>query len=706
MISFKYSPGFLTPNWTDDLSQFLSGDYPTVKKNRSLTYYNIPAVFDIEVTSFITESNEKQCCMYAWTFGMQGYSVRGRTWEEFHQLYNAVVDYLELDIKKRLIVYVHNLSYEFQFICKQFNWYKTFATDQRKPLYAITEQGVEFRCSYLLSGYNLATLADNLTKYKVKKLVGDLDYRKLRHTETSLTDTEWSYILNDGVVVMCHIQEEIERTGSILNIPLTKTGYVRELCRAKCIQGKDRWDYVNLMKSLRLEPYQYIMLKLTYSGGFTHANYNYAGKTVKNVHSYDFSSSYPAVMLSEKYPMSPPIYKEVHTMEEFRNYLNNYCCMFTVRFTNIRSTTSFENYISSSRCSFIEHHQCNNGRVAYAGTLVTHITEQDYFIIEQMYEWDTMEIKDFHIFQKDYLPKQFVLAILEMYKDKTTLKGVEGKEVEYLVSKGMLNSSYGMCVTDICKDENEFSGNHWTHKKADINEQVEKYNKNMQRFLYYPWGVWITAYARRNLFDGILEFRDDYVYSDTDSIKVVNIENHKGYIERYNKSVTQKVYSCLDRYGIPHSLSSPKTIKGKSKPIGVWDYEGMYNRFKTLGAKRYMTETNGELSITIAGVGKTAGKKYLQHLSKGNNTKAFELFEDGIEFPAYYEHNGEMLSGCGKLLHTYIDYPMTGELTDYMGNKAPYHEESGIYMENTEYTLSLEYEYKKIISGITFAHLC
>lgn len=706
MTLFKYSPGLVKPNWTDELSQFLAGDYPIVKKSRSLSYYNIPASFDIEVTSFYNDSNEKQATMYAWVFGLQGYAIRGRTWDEFHQLLLAITDYLELSTKKRLIVYVHNLSYEFQFLCRQFEWYKVFATDTRKPLYAITKSGIEFRCSYMLSGYNLETLAKNLTKYKLEKLVGDLDYNLPRHSKTPLTEKEWSYILHDGVVVMCYIQEEIERVGSIAQLPLTKTGYVRELCRNKCLKGEDRWDFIKIMQSLHLTPRDYQQLKCTYSGGFTHANYNYANQIIHNVHSYDFSSSYPSVMLSEQYPMSEPIPVEVHTMSEFNEYLHNFCCMFTVKFTNIRSTVSFENYISSSRCTTLEHSQCNNGRVVYAGTLVTHITEQDYFTIREMYDWDEMYIKDFYIFKKAYLPKPFVMAILEMYRDKTTLKGVEGKEVEYLVSKGMLNSAYGMCVTDICRDENTYENESWKHTKSNIEEQIAKYNKSRQRFLYYPWGVWVTAYARRNLFSGILEFRDDYVYSDTDSIKVVNIEKHQEYITNYNKQITKKVYACLDSYEIPHSMSCPKTIKGKSKPLGVWDYEGMYNRFKTLGAKRYMTETDGKLSITIAGVGKSAGVEYLEWLSKGNNTKAFELFTEGIEFPAYYEKDGKRLSGCGKLLHTYIDGVMAGELTDYLGNTARYAEDSGIYMENTEYTLSLESEYQKLLMGVALAHLC
>ena len=82
-----------------------------------------------------------------------------------------------------------------KFICNLFSWKNVFATDLRKPLYALTTNGVEFRCSYFLSGYNLETLAKNLTKYKIKKLVGDLDYSLIRHEKTPLNENEIQYLL-------------------------------------------------------------------------------------------------------------------------------------------------------------------------------------------------------------------------------------------------------------------------------------------------------------------------------------------------------------------------------------------------------------------------------------------------------------------------------------------------------------------------------
>lgn len=674
-----------------------------VKKGRKTKLANVPSVFDIEGTSFY-KGNEKQACMYAWVFGLNGRCILGRTWGEFVDVVNKLADVYELSLNKRLVIYIHNLSYEFQWFKKYFEWENVFSLDTRKPIYAITKNGIEFRCSYLLSGYSLEKLGENLTKYKVSKMVGDLDYRLMRHSKTPLTEKELGYIRNDGLVVMAHIQEEIERCGSIANIPLTKTGYVRDLCKEKCLKGDNRFDYVRLMRTLSLEVDDYHQLKRTYSGGFTHANANYADRVIRNVHSFDFSSSYPAVMLSEKYPMSRAKIAKIETEEDFRDYINAFCCMFDCGFHNIRSKVNFENYISYSRCTKAEHCVLNNGRIIEADYVKLSITEQDFFIIAEMYEWDYIEISNFKYFYKDYLPKDFILTILELYKDKTELKGVQGKEVEYLVSKGMINSCYGMCVTDPCRDENVYEDDIWSVKKADVESLIEKYNKNNNRVLYYPWGVWVTAYARRNLFSGILEFRDDYVYSDTDSIKVVNIDKHMDYIEKYNAKVTDKINKCLKYHKIPVSMATPKTIKGVPKPMGIWEYEGKYSRFKTLGAKRYMTEQDGEIAITIAGVNKTAGVKYLKHTYK-NNTEIFKAFTEELNFPAVYDCDGVEENGSGKLCHTYIDTYMDGELIDYMGNKWIYNEQSGVHMENTDYTLSLDFEFRNLLLGIKGGHL-
>lgn len=237
----------LTSN-ADFIGQLIENlDYiETVTSNKKDVFYNIPAGFDIETTSFY--NHELKCAItYEWTFGIgfvkngefSRLKTYGRTWEQFSILLDAVSKILGLGPRKRLIVYVHNLPYEWQFMRKHFSWTKVFFIDERKPVYAINSMNVEFRCSLKLSGKSLAKTAKDLVKYKAKKMVGDLDYSLIRTPETPLTQTELGYCEADVDVILCYIQEKIEQEGDITRIPLTKTGYVRRYCKNACFQGEE-----------------------------------------------------------------------------------------------------------------------------------------------------------------------------------------------------------------------------------------------------------------------------------------------------------------------------------------------------------------------------------------------------------------------------------------------------------------------------------
>ena len=621
--------------------------------------------------------------------------MTGRTWEEFIKVIDFLSDWYGTHLEKRLIIYVHNLAFEFQFIKQLFKWEKVFALNPRKPVQAVTLNGIEFRCSYILSGYNLAKLGEQLHTYKVKKLIGDLDYSLIRNNETPLSEKELQYCLNDVLVVVAYIQELIEQWKYIYNIPLTKTGFVRNLSRNYCFYGgldkrnNDTYHkYRKFIRGLELDADTYSQLKRAFSGGFTHANAWYVDTVVKNVHSFDETSAYPYTMLSEEFPMSSPEKITIKSKEDFVYNMKNYCCLFDIEIWKVQSTVQYDNYISESHCRNLQKAEINNGRVVSAEHLCMTVVDQDFLIIRKMYKWKKMRIYNFRRFKKDYLPTNFVKSILDMYEKKTTLKDVEGKEVEYLQSKENLNSLYGMCVTDICRDEIEYSEGQWKKDKPDIIEAIDKNNKSTRRFLYYAWGVWVTAYARYNLFLAINELKDDYVYSDTDSVKFINIENHINFFRKYNKKVVKKLEYSMMSHGISIERTRPKNIKGVPKQIGIWDYEGMYTKFKTLGAKRYMVEKDNNISITVSGLNKKIAVPYL--LDKYGED-IFQHFTNDLYVPAKY---------TGKMTHTYIDYLQEGELTDYLGHTAHYKEMSSIHLEEADYSLSISEAYAKYLLNI------
>ena len=376
--------------------------------------------------------------------------------------------------------------------------------------------------------------------------------------------------------------------------------------------------------------------------------------------------------------------EKIGSDEELFGYLNNYCCMFDVTLKDVTPKVDFDHPISASKLVQSLGVTKDNGRVISAESLTVSVTEQDFFVIMEFYnwDWDTMEIANFRIYEKGYLPTAFVKAILKLYKDKTVLKGIEEELINYMISKNMLNAAYGMIVTDIVREIIEYENDLFQSTKPDLEEAIEKYNKGIKRFLYYPWGVWVTSYARANLFSGILACGKDYVYSDTDSIKVLHPEMHMDYIEKYNQGVMEKLKLAAEFHKIDISEFSPLNRKGEPKPIGVWDFEGIYDRFKTVGAKRYMYEQNGEYHLTVAGVNK---KKAMEYILK-NYADPFDGLDEGLIVPGEYS---------GRLLLDYCnDESCSGVVTDYLGVEGEFSELSYVHMEPTTYELTYSMDYK------------
>lgn len=690
-----------------DIDQLLSNEFKFIKNNKKLEYLNIPISFDIETSSFYNSNNEKQAIMYAWVFGVNGKCIIGRTWDEFLLILKRINEYYQLNANKRIIIWIHNLSFEFAFMQHLFKWDNVFAIDERKPVYAICG-GIEFRCSYILSGYSLDNVAKNLAYHKINKLNGNLDYSLIRHSLTPLTDKEYQYILYDGLIVMAYIDELLMEYGDFHKLPLTQTGFVRKYVRTECLYGGNKSHkkkgtasayakYHGLIKALTIPTYPtYKQMKRVYAGGFTHCNGLYSGVTIDNVTSYDFASSYPAVMVMEKYPMSTPQLIELTSIDEFYKYLKTHCCMFDIKFYNIKPKLYQEHPLSASKCCMLENHIEDNGRIVSADSLVTSINEVDFKVLNDFYKWDYMDIWNFRIMLKGYLPTPFIKSILKLYELKTSLKGLDNIDdlIRYMKSKQHINALYGMCVTDILQFNRIYKNGKWITEDPDIESVFKKYNKSKSRFIYYPWGIWVTSYSRFNLFCGIKAVGNDYIYSDTDSMKIRNADKHIEWINNYNEIVKYKLHKAMDHHKLDYSMCEPKTIKGEVKTLGVWEFDGDYKHFKSLGAKRYIYEDTKGFHLTCSGVSKSA-INYIIDKANESGKSVFDIFSNNLIIPK---------NATGKNIHTYIDDKMCGYVTDYLGNTSSYNELSGVHLESSEYHLSLSKNYINYLSGINQLH--
>ena len=682
----------------------------TRRKNK-IEYFDIPAAFDIE-TSLIKQGDEYYSNMYIWQFGVgigdTNYIIYGRHWEEFEKLITRLGYMLQLGKEKRFIIYIHNLSYEFAFLARRFTWKKVFSMRPHKPLFAIIENGVEFRCSYLLSGLKLEKVGKELTKYKAKKQVGDLDYSLIRSSETPISKEELRYCIDDIHVLLNYIREYLESVGGITKIPLTKTGEARIYTRRKCFGTSHKKDvgrrkyegYRNLMKELTMSYDEYIQAKYGYTGGFTHQNAHYVDKILFNMGARDISSSYPTQLCANGFPMSAPTLDENIRSEsdpEFQKHLENDCCIFYIKLWKVTPAIEYENFLSRSKVYYSQNTIENNGRVVSMDYGLCVWTEIDYEIAKKCYHWEKSEIYGFRYMKKAYLPKDFILSILSLYRDKTTLKGIAGKEDMYMRKKSILNSIYGMTVTSpimpLVTYETTDEGSEWGYDESKTEEELlEKYNNNPQRFSYYYWGIWTCKYAMRQLWDAIFYLKNDYVYTDTDSVKYRHPEKHHKFFEEYNEYIFNKLKLMCDYYTIPYSFINPEDKKGKKHPLGAWDIEAdennPYKIFKGLGSKRYIYYQWDHVVLTTAGVRKEANE-YLQ--KKYGKIGLFEAFNVNLKIPA---------EESGKLQAHYTDCEYEGYAKDYLGNEFYFHELSGVAIVSSEYNLSRGQKFADYILGL------
>ena len=693
----------------------------TVSKRKTL-YYNSANSFDIETTSYIN-GDDKTAFMYLWSFALGEYVILGRTWQEFVNVCNSISDSMVCYKKRRFVVYVHNLSFEFQFLRKWFKWEKVFALDRREPILALTTSGIEFRCSYVLSGYALK----DLPVKHFKKLTGALNYDLIRHSQTPLDIAELAYSIRDVQTVVEYIGEKITNDGGVANIPMTKTGYVRKACRQSCFgkgkHGEQYEEYIGMIKKLTIYPEEYTMLKQAFQGGFTHANAYHVRQCEKgrngkhyleNVGSFDITSDYPAEMLAENgYPMSKGKFYNAPSRKLIQDSLQNYFCIIDVTFFNLEDAVHIDNPISLSRCTDYPKQGVivNNGRVVSSPYIRMTITHIDLEIIKACYTYSRIVVHRLIRYKRGYLPTPFIKQVLEFYKAKTTLKGLTGfdpvtgedYEKKYMWGKENVNATFGCTVTDVCQpiiNYNENLEKIWTEEEVDILKTLKTYNGQKNRFLFYPWGVAITAFARRRLWGVILAVGWDYVYSDTDSVKILNPEKHIDVFKKSDAIITEKLKQAVKHHGLEWGDVAPKNQKGEPKQLGLWEWEHTYNKFRTCGAKRYMCEydnalevkdpltqeiTTYNLTLTVSGLNKHTAIPYL--LKKyGNNEEVFKHFTQGLTVPP--PHSGRMVS-------YYIDTEAQRDVVDYLGNKYRVKELSGVALDNTSYTMDYTEAYER-----------
>lgn len=618
------------------------------------TYAKEICAFDIETTT-IKEIN--QSVMYIWQFAIENTVFYGRTWEEFKRFLSLLK---AVSGGKTIVVFVHNLSYEIQFLSGIFHFENqdVFPTEPRHVLRANIDN-IEFRCSYRLTNLDLKSLTQ---RYKVDHpKLDDFVYTEQRFPWTPLSDRELQYCFNDVIGLIECIHAIMDLNGDDLyTLPLTSTGFVRRECKKAM-----RPQHQKIMECFPdYEVFQ--LLRAEFRGGNTHANRYYVDEILQGpITSMDISSSYPSQQCNRLFPCSP--FKEIVNPSASlidRLIDRGRAVLFVVTFYDITLRDQFTAvpYIPIAKCSAWRGVRNDNGRVLSADEITITLCEIDWQIIVQQYTFSCVVERGYKA-NKGPLPQGLIDCNVEFFKRKTELKGIEGSELFYLKSKELLNGIYGMSVQNPAKASILFNDCLYEEDPTLSEEQLLEAARK-RAFTLYQYGCWTTAHARAALQAGIDLCGERLVYVDTDSCKYLGSDiDFSAYNEEQRTASIRSGLYATDNHGIIHYG-------------GVYEHDGVYDAFITQGAKKYAYEDSRGIHVTVSGVGKQRGKEALFEAG------GLDAFREGFVF-----HN------CGKTRSIYNDghygeYTIDGHVIDITRN---------VVIEEQDYTLSRTDVYTDVI---------
>lgn len=489
--------------------------------------------------------------VYAWTLKIGDVY---RLYREYRYIESELADISKaLPRGYKIILYCGNLNRLCAYITRNVSR-ETFTTRDGNILKFSFSDGIEVRD---FKRIGLASLPYVAPVYKA-------------YSWTPLTDGEREDLRAVADTITEDISKRIETDGGAGRIPLTITGYTR---RALARAG------VRSFQNIESEE-EYILLKKAYAGGVCVANPLYIGEEIHGVYSYDIDSSYIAALLSNKFPTgSARVYR--NTSVDLNNISGVWVAHIYLKNVRLRES-GVVGCISKVRAELSSNFTEESGYITSADLLGITVVSPIWSIIEGIYDFDEIAVPLIYVYTADYIPNNMAEAIIELYTEKEELKGDTERKYEYRQKKAVVSSVYGLCGVDPL-----------------TYGSIEEYNKR-RRAVPYQYAPFITAYAERNLYNGIMAAGASFIYSDTDSIKTT--ESMDIFVRWYNKGISEKIRTVLDSLGIEYDRNA-------LYHLGTWELDYNYKRFKTLGQKKYMYEDSAGIHGVISGMKKDFSRR-------------------------------------------------------------------------------------------------
>ena len=495
---------------------------------------------------------------------------------------NNIEDFMKFCQNKRenYVLYFHNLKFDGEYIFNYLlnNGYECIKDkkERRDKTFTtlISDTGQFYSIEIFFDTknkkhINKVTIYDSLKilNFSVEQIAKDfnlpirkleLDYKTNREIGHVLTQNEIDYIRNDVEIMSRALKIMFDEKLTKMTIGSDALSNYKDMNK-------------NFNKYFPVLPYEIDKdIRKSYKGGFTYLNDAYKEKETKEGIVLDVNSLYPSVMKFEKLPFGEPLYFDGQYEYDmlYPLYVQTFSCMFKIKKNKI-PTIQIKNNLS-----FLPNEYIKSSEGDIVTLTLTNIDIELFFEHYDVYEityhsgWKFRAIKGLFTSYIDYWSEQKINA----KKDKN--------DALYRISKLMLNSLYG-----------KFGLNPDVRGKypyLDENEVVRyaMYPKETRNAIYIPVASFITSYARRKTIitsQSIKDYTlnkygiDYYIYSDTDSIHLLNIDESE-----------LSSFVDIDDYR-----------------LGSWKLESKFKRGKYLRQKCYIElGYDDKLNVTIAGLPK------------------------------------------------------------------------------------------------------
>lgn len=691
----------------------------TLKKGKK--EYKEHAIYLDTETSNNHEKDTPISWITSWCFEYDNDVVLGRTPTQLMECFNSIKE--TCNDNEKVIIYVHNLSYDITFLFKfLINYFgenfRTLCVDTRKYI-TFSISCFEFRCSYKLSNKSLNKWCKDLNT-KHKKKVGSYDYDRIIYQDTPLSFSDWKYQVYDVLTLKDCVLRTMEIYGySLLDIPLTSTGFIRKdiLRNSKT----DKKNYDNFYK-IRLNEKTNKMCVDEFAGGMTHGNRYFRNKTIiclqplrghykkgitfrhytvshnthysivyHHIEHNDFVSHYPSQICAKKdFPVSKYTLeytkKDNIKKETIFGQMKDKCFLFSITIKNMTLkqgvTIPFAQFSKFNKgrigqTSFIT----DNGRILkMTGFSTVCLNEYDFKILTEQYTFK-YKINEVYTAKKDFLPNFLRDSINFYFKGKTDLKnrvetlekmGASDIEIfeaktDLMKAKNGLNGIYGCMATAILRTQYTIDTLGIWHKEDDVNvnETLQEYYHNRNHINSYQQGITVTSLARFELYEYIKAIGYRFVlYCDTDSIFYIATPKVLKAIERLNK---QKRQDAIDNKAFIITDDNTKVFYDEFKSENEY-----ITAFRFLHSKCYAYINNNKLHCTIAGVTSLSRYYLTDNITREKELKKINNLKTGYVFDK-----------CGGTCAEYLTYPVSvdninGHLIEYA---------DGVIISNVKKTL-------------------